>query len=193
MKFALKPIGGLLLCALLSACSGGSDTTPQTRYYMLNNQQPVVAKTADVPVVEVKLLELPGYLQQPNLVLQMADHQLHYARFDMWAEPLQDGLIKALTGDLNRVVKGRRFVVAGQPSPDVDSHWIIKIDHFHADSDSKVVMAGEYWQQSKKGERGHSTPFSLQRRLNQDGYGHSVVQMRALVEDLSQVLSSRAR
>ena len=69
---------------LITACS--SNNTAKTQYYLLNS--PTLNKASDnnnnnnnKPVVIINLLELPEYLKQASLVLQLSEHQLHYAHF----------------------------------------------------------------------------------------------------------------
>jgi uncharacterized lipoprotein YmbA len=70
-----------MLVLLLSSCSSSSHVPSETNYYLLNSQS--VAKPLVIinQTVAVKVLELPAYLHQPHLVMQLNKHQLHYARF----------------------------------------------------------------------------------------------------------------
>ena len=68
---------------LITACS--SNNTAKTQYYLLNS--PTLNKASDnnnnnKPVVIINLLELPEYLKQASLVLQLSEHQLHYAHYN---------------------------------------------------------------------------------------------------------------
>ena len=208
----------ILLLTTLSACSANPDIPLETRYYLLNNhnvnQSAKNAETNDANVkniakqhsnntsaknkkiVNVKVLDLPDYLQQPHLIMQLDQHQIHYARFDMWAEPLKIAFHKALVADLNKNNDNIQFMVKSAQERDVaDLHHdalVVRIDSFHPTSTSIVILSGVFWQESANqnsknnpNNRPHHQPiaqqFSLQLTLQQDGYSHAVSQMRQLV------------
>ena len=138
----------LILLGVLSLSSCSTSTSPQkSRYYLLNShysQQQVtnpLTRVIDKTVV-VSVLELPAYLHQPYLVLQLDAHQLHYARFDMWAEPLQQGFLKALLVDLNNGSSTSTFIDGNQLASELT--LVINIERFHVTDSSGVTLAGHY-------------------------------------------------
>ncbi len=175
----------ILMLSLLMGCA--AEVVPTTSYYLLNSSQTTPpAKVQKDKIVILKVLELPEYLNQAQLVMQMADHQLHYAHFQMWAEPLKAGLTKALVADLNGAQQTIQFLPDRRNNRLNDNPQLhVQIDFFHASSDSKVTLAGNYWYEGKESKTEAPTPFYIQRNLQQDGYPHSVSQMRALVERLA--------
>lgn len=189
----------IVLLSLLIGCT--SSPLKETNYYLLNNQQvnASLARAAEstqqrTEAVLVNLSELSEYLNQPYLVMQLADHQLHYARFHMWAEPLHDGISKAVINDLNGEDINRQFVMADASVNSALPLLTISIESFHATSQSKVILSGKYWLTNKvelaKGaisEVRH--PFYFETRLDKDGYDHSVAKMRMLISELSVEIS----
>ena len=98
---------------LLGACS--SNTPKKTQYYLLNSPTNINAtaiNNENTQNIAIKLLELPDYLKQPSLVLQLSSHQLHYSHFHMWAEPLQSSFSQALSQDLNHLDSRYHFIVS---------------------------------------------------------------------------------
>jgi len=183
----------LLLGLLITGCS--SVSLSETRYYLLNNQQPIKQNMAIVDtsismkkMVVLSINDLPEYLTQPYLVMQMADHQLHYARFHMWAEPLQQGLKKVLLADLNNESSTTYFMAKNNNiQQDNVPTLFVNVDYFHASSHSKVMLSGQYWL-SKPGEVKQmiGKPFYFELRLEQDGYPHSVAKSRGLISKLAE-------
>ena len=178
----------LTLIVLLSSCSSSSsyEVPLETNYYLLNS--PSVAKKLlninKTVVVEVR--ELPAYLDQPQLVIQLNEHQLHYARFDTWAEPLQAGLTKALINELNLNDTNIQFVTDELPSSiHIADKLIIRVDYFHPSTDSKVILSGAYWTENNKSQGIILQHFSFELLLNEDGYTHAITQMRRLVSMMS--------
>ena len=170
---------------LMTACS--SNNTPKTQYYLLNSptlKNSVVVNNLNNPRVAITLLELPDYLKQPSLVLQLSDHQLHYSHFHMWADPLQSSIIESLTQDLNTKNNPHNYNVTLSSS--VESEVIIKITGFHSTHQSQVILAGNYWLHGKNkraSEKIHH--FNLAIALDTDGYPHAVAQMRNLITQLA--------
>lgn len=92
----------IFIIILLTACN--SNPQQKTQYYLLNsptNTNTLDHNNEDQQNIIVELLELPEYLKQPSLVLQLSSHQLHYSHFHMWAEPLQNSIAQALLQELN--------------------------------------------------------------------------------------------
>jgi uncharacterized lipoprotein YmbA len=172
---------------LLSGCSTSSKVPSETNYYLLNSQS--VAKPLVIinQTVAVKVLELPAYLHQPHLVMQLNKHQLHYARFDMWAEPLQSGITKALIHDLNLNNKHIQFVANGFLSDNNKANkLIVRVDYFHPSTASKVILSGVFWKESSESQNIVQQPFSFELLLDEDGYTHAIAQMRQLISTMSE-------
>jgi len=176
----------------MNGCS--SDPLTKTSRYLLNNQQksfktPMKKSLLEVtsPIVVISVKELPQYLNQPNLVLQLASHQLHYAHAHVWAEPLKEGLSKALLSDLNANNLAINFI--GEKNDFGIESTIsvqLEVDYFHADQNAKVILSGRYWLSfSNKGKPAIRQEYMLQTSLETDGYLHSVEKMRTLVKQLA--------
>ena len=184
---------------LMSACT--SNNTPKTQYYLLNsptlntsvgdtNSASIINNT-NTPTITVNVLELPDYLKQPGLVLQLSDHQLHYSNFHMWAETLQTSVAQTLTQDLNTIDQRNYYVTAAMPNKRTDdTELVIEITAFHATHQSQVILTGSYWLQESKIHRlikKHN--FKLMVALTVDGYPHAVHKMRQAITLLSADIS----
>jgi uncharacterized lipoprotein YmbA len=174
------------LIVSLTSCSSSSEIPLETNYYLLNSEY-IAKKSLNInKAVVVEVLELPAYLHQPHLVMQLNTHQLHYARFDMWAEPLQTGFTKALISELNLNNKNIQFVTDEFQSNDENlDKLVIRVDYFHPSTASKVILSGVFWKDNKEGKNKMQQPFFFESFLNEDGYTHAVVQMRQLVSMMS--------
>ena len=174
------------LIVSLTSCSSNSEIPLETNYYLLNSEY-IAKKSLNInKAVVVEVLELPAYLHQPHLVMQLNTHQLHYARFDMWAEPLQTGFTKALISELNLNNKNIQFVTDEFQSNDENlDKLVIRVDYFHPSNASKVILSGVFWKDNKEGKNKMQQPFFFESFLNEDGYTHAVVQMRQLVSMMS--------
>jgi len=192
-RFSTSLLIALSVISLLTVTGCSSNTpTQKSRYYLLNSHKLTPKATdkttlsARKPVV-ISVLELPAYLHQPYLVLQLDAHQLHYARFDMWAEPLQIGLSKALLSDLNEEGQKAQYIASMSDIPVAGLNEVmIQIDYFHPNNHSKVTLSGHYWTKKEGKISSIQHPFSFELSLTQDGYGHAVSKMRQLVGLLAQ-------
>jgi uncharacterized lipoprotein YmbA len=176
----------LTLALFLSSCSSNSKIPLETNYYLLNSNHFAKNSKNINRTVVVKVLDLPTYLAQPQLVIQLNQHQLHYARFDIWAESLQAGFTKALINDLNLNNNSIQFVNEELNSNEkADEKLMVRIDYFHPSTASKVVLSGVYWTENNKNQHIIQQRFSFELLLNEDGYSHAVTQMRQLVSMMS--------
>ncbi|MDR0239501.1 MAG: PqiC family protein [Deltaproteobacteria bacterium] len=85
----------LFALACLAACGGRS---PQPRYYLLGEEQPLVAPVpGDRPAVVLRQLSLPSYLDRDGLVLRSGGAvQITVAEYHLWAEPLNKAVPRLL-------------------------------------------------------------------------------------------------
>ena len=176
---------------------GCSSTPSATNYYLLNNQPSKLNAiseniTVKEKVIVVKVKELPEYLEQPHLVMQMADHQLHYANFHMWAEPLKKGFTKALLADLSKQNSMSEFIAYDRDmNQDKLTKLVLSIDFFHASANSEVLLAGQYWMSSSdKNKQFKKQFFSFALTLEKNGYPHSIEKMRRLVSKLAEKIAA---
>lgn len=191
--------GCFLVCVvLLQACSSAPNTT---RYYLLNSYQPFEGTATKAPLVVQSATQrqvavsvnLPEYLNQPSLVMQIEEHQIHYSLFHVWAEPLRLGTTKSLLLDLNAQGHPLRFVdaqtaIRQQPS----AHLGVQLDYFHVTSDSRVILSGQYrFTEGENSEILSAGSFAFEQKLRADGYEASIVQMRRLVSELARDLGLR--
>jgi len=145
------------------------------------------SKVEKKQVIVVSVKDLPEYLEQSHLVIQMADHQLHYANFHMWAEPLKQGLKKALLADLTKHNSEVNFIAESRGlNQDNLTTLSVNVDFFHSTAESKVVLSGLYWlESSEKNGQYNNQSFHFELLLDKDGYPHSVEKMRFLVSQLA--------
>ncbi|UCG71756.1 MAG: membrane integrity-associated transporter subunit PqiC [Chromatiales bacterium] len=88
-----------ILMVLLAAGCGSS---PPVDYYRL---QPIsgsaTADPADAKVLGIGPLQVPGYLDRPQLVTQMPGSEVRVDEFNRWAEPLDVALPRIVTANVD--------------------------------------------------------------------------------------------
>lgn len=106
--------------AILQACA----SSPPSRFYTLNPMAPTEegAKTTNgaKPVsITVMPVELPDYLDRPQIVTRYGRNQLKMASFDRWAGSLGDNMSAVLAENLSTILQTDQVSVqAGQGKAD---------------------------------------------------------------------------
>jgi uncharacterized lipoprotein YmbA len=132
---------GLAAVALLaSACV---TTSPPMRFFLLGpieDAAPAGAAPGDALVV-VGPLQLPGYLDRPELVVRQPDGRFSLRELDRWGEPLDQLLTNTVTANLVRLTGSPR--VAAFPLPgraSADRRIIGRVLRFDADASGLAVL-----------------------------------------------------
>lgn len=178
-----------LATAVLTGCN--SSPAKKSNYYLLNSTsiQSGTNQLMAQPDYVLERIRMPDYLVQPNLIMQLSDHRLHYASYDMWAENLQAGVSKVLISELQN--KGLKIHDHTETDLEVN-RLFIRIDHFYPTDDSQVILSGKYWVEDPVNKKVLSgNHFKFQEKLERDGYAHAVAKMRELVEKVATELSKR--
>jgi len=93
---------------LLAGCLGGNPSAPP-RFYMLS---PMVEYktladmgTGDNPVViGIASVQVPEYLNRPQIVKRLDETELTLGEFDRWAEPLADNIFQVIVENLSNLL-----------------------------------------------------------------------------------------
>jgi len=141
-----------LAAAALGACLGSPQPDPSA-FFLLSPVQ-VDAPEGQVPVrIGVGPVTLPGYLDRPQLVTRLNDHQIALAENDRWAEPLGDNVARALEASLASLLPGSTPVGYPWYASDAPEYSVaLAIRHFEADT-SGVVVLDATWTLRRAGEQ----------------------------------------
>ncbi|SEL73408.1 hypothetical protein SAMN05216262_11953 [Colwellia chukchiensis] len=178
-----------LVILMLTACS--STKRIETQYYLLDSPTLASAEPIEVtkskPTILVTVATLPEYLQQTNLLLQLSDHQLHFAKFHQWAEPLQVGLVNSLVRELNKDADKNHYQATTDiATPSYDGELKLVVTAFQPTHQSQAMFSGHYTLNSfQSNSVKKQQAFHLTVPLNADGYHHAVMQLRQLVQQLA--------
>lgn len=130
----------VLAATLAGACA---TTSPPMRFFLLS---PLDTPAASAPALDdilvmVGPLQLPGYLDRPQLVVRQPDGQLSLHEFDRWAEPLDDHLTSTVTANLARLTGSPRIVAWPLPGrTSADRRILGRVIRFDADSSGLAVL-----------------------------------------------------
>lgn len=105
-----KPLAFVLLTALLIACAQSSPS----RFYVLTPMAPPAdegSSPADAKGVALGIgpVELPKYLDRPQIVTRTSGNELSLAEFDQWAGRLEDNFARVLAENLSGILETDRI------------------------------------------------------------------------------------
>jgi len=186
MKRLFLLVSGILF---LAACASNA---PSLNYYLLDSGanssivgSPSINNT-EKSLVLISDISLSEFLRQSSLLVQLEDHEMHYALNHVWAEPLADAIPKALLKDLRRSGAEFSFERGTTQWFGKEAYQIkIQIDQFHPNAQQQVLLSGRYWVTNTDRDETIAYDFALTDSLTQDGYGHAVVKMRRLLTTLA--------
>lgn len=171
-------VSGLMLI-LISACST-TQLAPPINYYLLDTKPASPGQKLSSNLVQIKAVELPDYLEQPQLIIRENDHRLRIANYHSWADNLGDSIRRVLLSELNSLNQDFSFT----NKCDQCRALRISIDHFYPTADGQVVLSGLFESVTVQGDR-QVEQFLLSADLKTDGFDNSVSQMRELLSRLS--------
>jgi uncharacterized lipoprotein YmbA len=102
---------------LIAACS----TTPAVRYYTLNpfsEMQPDVSQavSGDTLAIGVGPVELPKFLDRPQIVTRISQHRVEVSEFHRWAGSFSEDFLRVLAKNISMLLPADR--VAAYPWTD---------------------------------------------------------------------------
>ncbi|AAU90523.1 putative lipoprotein [Methylococcus capsulatus str. Bath] len=133
--FLTASLGALLLT--------GCGTSPDTRFYVLSAvQEPARALAGQEREIALGVgpVELPEYLDRPQIVTRRDPNELQLAEFDKWAESLKDGVTQVLAENLATRLPSRKVVTyPWKRSAQVDYQLVVKVTRFEGSGGEAVL------------------------------------------------------
>ena len=120
---------GMLVAFLVGVVGCGS---APTRFYVLDSlPNPGSAGGQKGPSVGVGPVELPQYLDRPQIVTQSSENRLELSEFDQWAEPLQDNFTRVLGENLGTLLPTDHvFLFPWRSSNKIDYQVMLEVNRF---------------------------------------------------------------
>lgn len=188
----------MLLCAALLAMLAGCAAAPHSRFYILS---PLSTDTAVHPggsatVIGVGPVELPDYLNRPQIAVRSGPYELRYNEIRRWAEPLQDNVTGVLAENLARLVPSDR--VARFPwgrTTTVAFQVVANISRFDADENGTVVLSASWKVYRGEGRENVAEKTSVIRESigNSNDYSEIVAAQSRALDVLSREIAAAIR
>lgn len=114
----------VLLGAVLAVLIGCGTTAPSRLYTLTSltssGEETHVFTNAYRLSIEVGPVQLPKYLDRPQIITRLSPNKIQTADFDRWAEPLEDNVLRVLVENLSHLLWDDHIAVfpwAGSTSP----------------------------------------------------------------------------
>lgn len=133
----------LFSIALVAAAAGCGASAP-ARFYTLESTATAVDAPATRYVIEVGPVSVPAAVDRSQFVVHVAPNRVEIDEFNLWAAPLNDGIARAVTGDLI-VLLGTPDVATG-PLASFNPGYLVTIDVQRFDSaPGREVLVEAVW------------------------------------------------
>ena len=124
----------------------GCGITPRSRFFVLTSQQGVGSGWEDSGVpVGIAPVDLPDYLDRPQIVTRAGEHELRLAELERWAEPLEENVSRVIVDDL-RILLGSKevYLIPGRASAVPSYRVELTVSRFDGSVDGEVILEARW-------------------------------------------------
>ncbi|MGB7931517.1 MAG: PqiC family protein [Gammaproteobacteria bacterium] len=183
------------LIAVMLITLTGCATTPPSRFYILSAVSADTAAPPAGPAIGVGPVEMPRYLDRPQIAVRSGANELLYNETHRWAEELKDNVTDVLAENLARLVPTDRVTVFpwGRMTT-IDYQVIAEISRFDTDTSGNVALSANwkiYREQSREVVAQKTTVFT--EPVGGDGYTEIVAAQSRALAALSREIAGAIR
>jgi len=195
-------IAPLLLAGVALASASACGSSPPSRFYLLTPLPDDTGDAAgagsgdadDALTIRLDPVELPRYLNVPEIVTRVGGNELELAEYDRWGESLQDNFGRVLSQNVSVLIGSARVAryVWELPGP-ADYHVGVAVLRF--DSEDGAAVLDARWSLAR-GQPKRTVLARSSRHVRPvvgDGYRATAVAMSATVADLSREIVAAIR
>ena len=146
----MYPVTIAILCFLHLSILGCAGTSPPSKYYMLTALQKEETQQLRIhPDTRISLrlapVDIPDYLDRPQIMSRKGKNQLHRAEFERWAGPLRENIYTVLRENLSVLLPTEKASLVSWDSP-VPSEYLIAVEitHFEAVPHNTVLLTARW-------------------------------------------------
>jgi uncharacterized lipoprotein YmbA len=190
--FRLKALAIVFLLMHLAGCS----ISAPTRFYVLS---PLASSKAESQALKdegciaigIGPVELPAYLDRPQIVTRVSENELNLAEFDKWAEPLKENFSRVLVENLSTLLCADTIsIFPWKGSTPIDYQvevTVIRMDGNVGGNASLVARWAIFREKDRKMLLTRQSSFS--RLLSSQGYKALVSAQSLAIADLSREIA----
>jgi uncharacterized protein len=140
MKNRMKNLCVVLFLAVVVA---GCSSAP-SRFYTLNSTATGDGKSSSTVAVLVGPVSIPGEVDRPQFMVQVATNRVAVDEFNRWAAPLSENIARAVAGDLSALLGTPRVAAMPAANFTADYQVTINIQRFET-VPGKSVLIDAVW------------------------------------------------
>jgi uncharacterized protein len=136
-----------LLWVAAAALVAGCAASPSPRLFLLAPTPSRAPATADFAgTVALKKVDIPSYLDRPQLVRLSDPYELQLSELDRWGEGTHEMVTRVLASNLGQRLPASQVFVADSGALSVPAQIIIEVDinRFDAEPSGFVVLVGQW-------------------------------------------------
>ncbi|MBW1896025.1 MAG: membrane integrity-associated transporter subunit PqiC [Deltaproteobacteria bacterium] len=189
----------LALVALWIALAGCA-SSPPSRFYMLtplhgSEEESTQKANERCMLIGVGPIEVPAYLDRPQIITRISQNELDLAEFHKWAEPLKDSLARVLVQNLSTLLctKGV-FSFPWKDATKVDYQITLDVIRFDGSVGGTVSLVAQWSIFDGEGKEMIATGKSYIKEMAEGGDFKALVAAQSLaLANLSRQIASAIR
>ena len=181
---------------ILSGCA----TSPPSKFYALNavKAQDVSGQVTTAPhivLVAVGPIQIPEYLDRPQIVTRTAQNDLTFNEFDRWGGSLRDDIERVLIEDLSGLLASNGAAVLSWQRRTTGGYRVpVEVNRFDAVPGGSVLLKATWGIASHDGTKVFLTQaFSINQALSGNDYNTVVAGMSQALGALSQEIATSVK
>lgn len=182
----------LLACCLFVCGLPMCSRTKPARFYVLTpmpiaeSAQPLNTTRHDT-TIGIGPIELPDYVDRPQIVTQDGANTFQLAEFDRWAEPLEENFSRVLVENLSDLLAPQRIAVfPWKTAVPIDYRVEVEVTRFYSDATGKTTLRARW---SIRGHKGVAILASRQSRIRESASGQDYADTVAAMSETVAALS----
>lgn len=177
-----------LLAILLTASLQGCGSSPPASFYTLSPSPLTPIGSAFDAGITIGPIDIPDYLNRPQIVTRGEGSELKLAEFDRWAESLEDSFQRMLTTNIRSLLDSNEIVeYPSKQKFGLHYHVVVRIQRFDTDNRGNAVLEVKWGILDSNGDR--VAPLASgrfeSRASNANDYNQIVAAMDDTVSQLS--------
>jgi uncharacterized lipoprotein YmbA len=143
----MRHLLALYLTAVVFTGLAGCAASPPSKFYILSPvpTDATVHSPGSATAIGVGPVELPRYLDRPQIAMRTGANELSYDETHRWAEALKDNVTNVLAENLARLVPADKVsIFPWGRTTTIDYQVVAKISRFDADASGTVVLSADW-------------------------------------------------
>ncbi len=121
--------------------SAGCGPSASARFYTLTSTASAQGVPATGSAIAVGPVSVPGYVDRPQFVVQVAPNRVGLDEFNRWAAPLDEGIARVVAGDLTVLLGATNVVTFPLPPGFLPAYQVtIDVQRFESTPGKGVVI-----------------------------------------------------